>query len=115
MSDETRAISQADVDAKAKVGNLRMTEGDFQSINPDGHQRQYRADGSYTWTNDWEPNDGTGKLTRTADAVNDGMGAFVRADNERFGALQEKVERSSLRDADGNVHFVEAGRADDCA
>jgi hypothetical protein len=109
---ESREISQADVNEKAAVQSKSMTEADFQSVNPHGHQRQYRPDGSYTWTNDWQTND-NGDLTREANAIADGMGAFIRADNDRFGALQEKVERTKVIDPLGQVHYLEAAQEGD--
>jgi len=110
-----KRLTQKDVNDKAAVQQKAMTEADFQSVNPKGHRRVYRADGGYEWFNKWTPNDGHGKLTRASEAINEGMDPFDKADGERMSAMQSKIERGAMRDADGGVHYVEPGKMDDCA
>lgn len=110
-----RRATQKDVDEKASVQKLAMTESDFQTVNPKGHKREYREDGGYSWTNSYTPNDGHGKLTPIAQAVTGGMKKFADADTERARKLQENIERTAMSDGNGGTHFVEPGQADDCA
>ena len=99
------------VKAAAKSRRMRMTEADFQAINPAGHKRMYRPDGSYEWRNSWRPNEG-GKLTRTAEAINEGLRPAQKFDQERHSEAQARIERVKLVDSRGEVHYVESGRAD---
>ena len=125
-----KRLTQKDVNDKAAVQQKAMTEADFQSVNPKGHRRFHTvedalgnaheipgpdASGHYKWANAFVPNDGHGKLTRMSEAINEGMDPFDKADGERMSAMQSKVERGAMRDADGGVHYVEPGKMDDCA
>ena len=111
---DDRRLTQADVNNVAKTQALKMTESDFKAINPKGHKRKYRADGTYEWCNSWKSNEG-GKRTKTTEAISEGMAPFIAQDNERFSALQERMPRVAMRDAQGGTHFVEPGRADAAA
>lgn len=111
---EQRRISKKDVAEKAAVQKKAMTEADFQTVNPAGHRRDYRPDGSYTWANNYQTNDG-GKPTRVAHEINRGMAGFIEADGARVSAMQAKIDRVKMRDADGGIRYIEPGRAGDCA
>jgi hypothetical protein len=111
--DEKR-MTREQVAEKARVDRLRPTEADFQAINPAGHKRTYRPDGSYTWENNWKTNHG-GKKTRVQHEVEARYSSFTEADNARWSKIQKATPRVAMKDSGGAVHFVEPGRADDAA
>lgn len=134
----TIAATQQQVDDKAAVQRLALTEADVQAINPAGHRRYHEvrddakgpdengdyewmevegadANGRYKWTNTYRPNDGHGNLTPIAHEMLGGMKRFTEADTARMGAMQERAERVTLRDADGGVHHVAPEMADAAA
>ena len=100
------------------IGNcqrLKPKEEDVVSaLGKKGHRRRYREDGSYEWNVSFKPNEG-GKPTREFQAMCDLMKPFARADVARFSAMQAKLERATLKDADGKMQFVDAALADSTA
>lgn len=90
-----------------------VTEKDVQAAFPKTHKRQYRENGSYTWTNDIKTNDGHGKLTKECNQQIEMMSPFWRADTERHGKLQSRAERVALKDEAGSAHYVPAWKAED--
>lgn len=109
-----KRMTRQQVAEKAKINRLRPTEADFKAINPAGHVRKYRPDGTYTWENNWKTNHG-GKKTQVQRDVERAYAAFSEADNARWSRIQAATARVAMRDADGKVRFVEPGRADDAA
>lgn len=109
---KTVAVTQERVAEKAKVERLNMTEADAEAINPSGHKRTYRADGSYEWSNTWTPNDGHGNLTPTMNAISERIAPYIEAERSRQTAIQERIERVQLKDGDGRVQYVEPHMAD---
>jgi len=109
-----RTISPEDV---REIGEVQkkygVTEKDVQAAFPKTHKRQYREDGTYTWTNDIKTNDGQGKLTKEANQSIELFSNFWRADTERHGKLQSREERVALKDEAGSAHYVPVYKAEE--
>lgn len=122
-----KSMTQQQVDDKARVTAMLPGERQAYENNPAGHRQFHevidlagnvfelpRQSDKYQWANSGKSNK-NGKLTKVGAGIIDMFQGFVRADNERFGALQENVERVAMKDAEGRPQFVEPGQADDCA
>ena len=101
MSD--RVMTESGVREIRDVTRKKPKEADL--IGKKGYKRTYRADGSYTWTYNFKPND-HGKVTRAGAEVAEMMKPFIAADTERHLRNTCNTPTVVLKDQDGKRQLV---------